>query len=112
MKVKSKFFYYFLFILIISIILIISFPSNCFAIYPKMVSKIISAFEKVQTYIVAISTPAAAVSIGCGFFMQKFSFGDEERIRTGKKLIRTSVLSYAFIISLDLIVSLIETLII
>ena len=43
--------------------------------------------------------------------MQKFSFGDEERIRTGKKLIRTSFLSYAFILSLDLLVSLIETLI-
>ena len=43
--------------------------------------------------------------------MQKFSLGDEERIRAGKKLIRTSFVSYAFVLSLDLIVSLIETLI-
>ena len=112
MKVKFKFFYYFLFILNISIIFLFSLPSSCFALYPKMVSKIITAFEKIQSYIVGISTPLAAVSIGCGFLMQKFSFGDEERIRTGKKLIRTSFVSYAFIISLDLIISLIETLII
>ena len=111
MKFKSKFFNYFLFTLIIFIIFLFNFSSPCFAAYPKMVSKIISAFEKVKDYIVAISTPAVAVSIGCGFLMQKFSFGDEERIRTGKKLIRTSFLSYAFIISLDLLVSLIESLI-
>lgn len=43
--------------------------------------------------------------------MQKFSLGDEERIRTGKKLIRTSIISYTFILALDLIIGLIETLI-
>jgi len=43
--------------------------------------------------------------------MQKFSFGDEERIRSGKKLIRISIVSYAFILLLDLIIGLIETLI-
>lgn len=111
MKLKSKFFYYFLFTLSIFIIILFSFSSPIFAAYPKLVSKIISAFEKVKDYIVAISTPAAAVSIGCGFLMQKFSFGDEERIRSGKKLIRTAFLSYAFIICLDLIVSMIESLI-
>lgn len=111
MKSKIKIFYYFLFTLIIFLFFLFCFSSPCFASYPKLVSKIISAFEKVKDYIVAISTPAAAVSIGCGFLMQKFSFGDEERIRSGKKLIRTAFLSYAFIISLDLIVSMIENLI-
>ena len=43
--------------------------------------------------------------------MQKFSLGDEERIRGGKKLVRTSFISYAFVLSLDLLVSLIESLI-
>lgn len=111
LKIKSKLFYYFLFIFIIFLSILFSLPNNSFASYPKLINKIISAFEKVEEYIVAISTPAAAVSIGCGFLMQKFSFGDEERIRTGKKLIRTSFISYAFIISLDLIVSLIKSLI-
>lgn len=87
------------------------FSNNTYAAYPKLVTNIISAFEKLKSYIVAIATPSVAVSIGCGFLMQKFSFGDEEKIRTGKKIVRTSFLSYAFIISLDLIVSLIESLI-
>lgn len=111
LKFKSKAFYYTLFTLSIFLCIFFSFSSTCFAGYPKLVNNIVSAFEKVENYIVAIATPAAAVSIGCGFLMQKFSLGDEERIRSGKKLIRTAFISYAFIISLDLIVSLIQNLI-
>lgn len=107
----KKIIYQILLIIILSFIFLLFFNIPVFAGYPKLVSNIISAFEKVKSYIVGIATPAAAVSIGCGFLMQKFSFGDEEKIRTGKKLIRTSFLSYAFILSLDLIVSLIESLI-
>lgn len=107
----KKFLYYFLFILFVtlSIVLVYSFPS--FGAYPKLVNKLISAFENIKSYIVAIATPIAAVAIGSGFLMQKFSLGDEERIRTGKKLIRTSIISYAFILALDLIVNLIKVLI-
>lgn len=108
---KSKYFYYFLFILYLFLVFFFCFSNTCFAGYPKLVKNIVSAFEKVEKYIVAIATPAAAVSIGCGFLMQKFSLGDEERIRAGKKLIRTAFISYAFILSLDLVVSLIESLI-
>ena len=43
--------------------------------------------------------------------MKKFSFGDEERIRVGKKIIRGSLFSYAFILAIDLILSTIELLI-
>ena len=89
----------------------LTFNSFSFAGYPKLVNKIIDAFEDIKSYLIAIATPIAAVAIGSGFLMQKFSFGDEERIRTGKKLIRTSIVSYAFILVLDLIVSLIKTLI-
>jgi len=42
--------------------------------------------------------------------MKKFSFGDEERLRTGKKIIRGSLFSYAFLISIDLILSTINLL--
>ena len=107
----KKFLYYFLFTLFIFIIFLFSFYSFSFAAYPKLVKKIMDAFENIQSYIVAIATPVAAVAIGSGFLMQKFSFGDEERIRTGKKLIRTSIVSYAFILTLDLIISLIKSLI-
>lgn len=42
--------------------------------------------------------------------MKKFSFGDEERIRTGKKIVRGSLFSYAFLLSIDLILSAINLL--
>ena len=42
--------------------------------------------------------------------MKKFSFGDEERIRTGKRLVKGSLFSYGFILCVDLVLSLINTL--
>lgn len=59
-----------------------------------------------------LATPAAAVAVGTGVFMKKFSFGDEERIRIAKKLIRSSLFSYGFILAIDLILSAIKTLIV
>lgn len=103
--------YYILFTFILFIILLFSFSTFSFGAYPKLVTKLVSAFEKIETYIVAIATPAAAISIGAGFLMQKFSFGDEERIRTGKKLVRTSIVCYAFVLLLDLILSAIQALV-
>lgn len=107
----KKFLYYTLFIIFIALFIVLFYGNLSFAGYPKLVSKLISAFENIEKYIVAISTPIAAVAIGSGFLMQKFSLGDEERIRTGKKLIRTSIISYTFILALDLIINLIESLI-
>ena len=43
--------------------------------------------------------------------MQKFSFGDEERIRTGKKIVRGTLFAYAFILAIDLILSAIQLLV-
>ena len=43
--------------------------------------------------------------------MKKFSFGDEEKIRTGNKLIKGSLFSYAFILAVDLILSAIKSLV-
>lgn len=103
--------YYIFFTIILFIILLFSFSTFSFGAYPKLVNKLVSAFEKIETYIIAIATPAAAISIGAGFLMQKFSFGDDERIRTGKKLVRTSIICYAFILLLDLILSAIEALV-
>ena len=42
--------------------------------------------------------------------MKKLSFGDDEKIRTGKKLIRTALISYVFIILLRLILTTISNL--
>lgn len=108
---NRKRFYYFFCIIIITLVIVLSFTSFSYAAYPKLVSKLIEAFSKMKDYLVAISTPAAAIAIASGFLIQKFSFGDEERIRKGKKLIRTAFVSYAFILTLDLIINLIQTLV-
>ena len=59
-----------------------------------------------------LATTEAAVDVGTGVFMKKFIFGDEERIRIAKKLIRSSLFSYGFILAIDLILSAIKTLIV
>ena len=109
---NSKNCYFLLFTIIFTILLIISLSSFSFALGdPKIVSKINDAFEDIEGWILKISTPAAAVAVGTGVFMKKFSFGDEEKIRTRKKLIRGSLFSYAFILAIDLILSAIKSLV-
>lgn len=101
----------FLIILILAIYLIFSFYITSFAATPKLVNKLNDAFEDIEKWIIKISTPAAAVAVCTGALMRKFSFGDEEKIRTGKKLIRGSLFSYAFILAIDLVLSAIKSLI-
>ena len=104
--------FYIIFIVIFSIILLNSFLSFSFGFgEPQIVNKINSAFENIEKWILKISTPAAAVAVGSGVFMKKFSFGDEEKIRTGKKIIKGSLFSYGFILAIDLILSAIKSLI-
>jgi len=64
----------FLYSLLLSFIFISSFSINVFAADPKLISTIDSAFKKIESYIVKISTPAAAVAVGTGVLMKKFSF--------------------------------------
>lgn len=108
MKQKLSFFIYFIIILFF---IFLFFPTTSFCAYPRLVSKIIKGFETIESWILKASTPAAAVAVGTGVFMKKFSFGDEERIRLGKKVIRGSLFSYAFILAIDLILSTIQVLV-
>lgn len=104
--------FYILFIFLFSIIILFVLDNFCFALgEPKIVTKINSAFEDIEGWILKLSTPAAAVAVGTGIFMKKFSFGDEEKIRTGKKIIKGSLFSYAFILAIDLILSAIKSLV-
>ncbi len=103
--------YHLLYIFILSFIFLNCFCNFCFAAYPKLVNTITNAFETIESWLIRISTPAAAIAVGSGVFMKKFSFGDEERIRTGKKVIRSSLFSYAFILCIDLILSAIQLLV-
>ena len=103
---RKKFFILYFFILFITFYF--TFSTISYAAYPGLINTLMNAFEKIQTWLVKLSTPAAAVAVGTGVFMKKFSFGDEEKIRTGKNIIRGSLFSYAFILLLDLILSTIQ----
>lgn len=108
---NKKIFYTF-FTFILFFIFLISFSSFSFALGdPQIVGKINSAFESIEKWLLKIATPAAAVAVGTGVFMKKFSFGDEEKVRTGNKLIKGSLFSYAFILAIDLILSAIKSLV-
>ena len=96
-------------IFIFTLIFIAIFSGQVQASTPKLVSKMENAFKDIEGWIIKLSTPAAAVAVGTGIFMKKFSFGDEERIRTGKKIIRSSLFSYAFILAIDLILAAIKS---
>ena len=108
---KRKFNILFTFIFIIYFIFI--FSNSCFAAWgdPEIVNKLNSAFESIRDWLIKLATPAAAVAVITGAFIKKFSFGDEEKIRTGKKLIKTSLFSYGFVLAINLILSAIKSLI-
>ncbi len=97
-------------ILTFTIIFIFAFSTISFGAYPQLVTKLNGAFNKIKSWLVSLSTPAAAVAVATGIFMKKFSFGDDERMRTGKKLIRTALFSYVLILVLDLVLSTIQNL--
>lgn len=98
------------FILFLIIIFIFIFSNISYAAYPKLITTLNSAFQKIESWLISLSTPAAAIAVASGVFMKKFSFGDDERMRTGKKLIRTALVSYALILVIDLVLSTIQNL--
>lgn len=91
--------------------LIILFNNSYAATDPTLVTKINSAFKKILTYLQKIATPIAGVTIATGVIMRKLSFGDEEKMAKGKKVIINAIIGYAIIISIDLIIKFIEALI-
>ena len=78
---------------------------------PTLVTKLNSAFNKIQDYLVKISVPIAGVAIASGVLIRKFSFGDEEKLRLGKKMIVNAIVGYGIILSIDLIIKFVDALI-
>ena len=111
--INKKIKFYIRFILLLGLILIsFTLINESFgAGTPKLVSTIKKDFSSIESWLIKLATPMAAVAVGSGLFMQKFSFGDEEKIRTGKKLVKTALFSYAFILAIDLVLSAIQSLI-
>lgn len=98
-------------IFILFLLFLFVFTNVCYcASEPKLIKTINSGLTKIKDWIIKLSTPAAAVAIGTGILMKKFSFGDEDRIVAGKRLIKSTLFSYAFILCVDLVLSTIQTL--
>lgn len=72
-------------LLILLTFLLISCSVTCAANDPKLIKTINNGLTKIKEWIIKLATPAAAVAIGTGVLMKKFSFGDEERIVTRQK---------------------------
>lgn len=104
---NKKLFYIYLLLFIFIIIFFMS--SSSYAATPKLINKLSSAFDDIEGWLLKLSTPATAVAVGVGLFMKKFSFGDEERIRSAKKIIRGSLVAYGILLTLDLILAAIKS---
>ncbi len=96
-------------IFVLIFFIIFSCVNFSFGATPKVISKLNNAFEDIEQWILKLSTPAAAVSLGVGFLMKKFSFGDEEKMRISKKIIRGTLTSYGLILATDLILAAIKS---
>lgn len=101
--------------IMIVFVVIISFFTIFNAIYaatattPTLVNKLNGALKKIQSYLVKIAAPAAGVAIATGVLMRKLSFGDEEKMVKGKKVITNAIVCYGIIISIDLIIKFVDS---
>lgn len=106
MKEKNKLITYCLLLMFLFII----FSGNVYAkTDPTLVNKLNTALKELQSYLVKLSTPAAGVAIAAGALIRKFSFGDEEKMRIGKKVIINAIGCYGIVLSINLIIKFIET---
>lgn len=93
-------------------ILIVIIAGSFCSIYatktPTLVTKLNSALKKILEYLEKLATPAAGVAIATGVLIRKLSFGDEEKMIIGKKVIINAILGYLMIQLIDLIIKFIE----
>lgn len=61
---------------------------------PKLVTKLNTALTKILGYLEKLAPAAASVAIVSGVMIRKFSFGDEEKLIMGKKIIINAILGY------------------
>ena len=103
MKINKKI------IAIVMIVLVLCSTSCVFAATnPTLVTKLNSALKKILGYLETLSTPAAGVAIATGVMIRKLSFGDEEKMVIGKRVIINSIVGYLIIQLIDLIIKFIE----
>lgn len=59
--------------------------------------------DNVKGNILALSTGAVTIAVGCGVFMKKFSMGKQDKIEMGNKLIKDSIIGFAVLNSMTYI---------
>lgn len=96
-------------IVLMSLFVFISTIYGATATAPTLVNKLNSALKKIQSYLVKIAAPAAGVAIATGVLMRKLSFGDEEKMIKGKKVITNAIICYGIVISIDLIIKFVDS---
>ncbi len=79
------------------------------ATYPTIMNNLKNALTQIQAWLITIATPAAAIGVITGVLIKKFSFGDTERMLTGRRLIRSCFVSYGVVVGIDLILKAITT---
>jgi len=98
-------------IVIFAFTIIINFTSVIYgATNPTLVTKLNTAMKKILGYLETLATPIAGVAIATGVLMRKLSFGDDEKMVKGKKIIVNAIIGYGIILSIDLIIKFVEAL--
>lgn len=98
-------------IIIFTFAIIINFTSIIYgATNPTLVTKLNTAMKKILGYLQTLAIPVAGVAIAVGVLMRKLSFGDDEKMVKGKKIIVNAIVGYGIIISIDLIIKFVDSL--
>ena len=94
--------------IIIGVMVLLSTSYVFAATTPTLVTKLNSALKKILDYLEKLATPAAGVAIATGVLIRKLSFGDEEKMVIGKRVIVNGIVGYLIIQLIDLIIKFIE----
>ena len=98
-------------IIVVSIIMISVIPCFAATATPTLVTRLTSIFKRIKEYLVKLAGPIAAVSIITGVMIRKLSFGDEEKMVIGKRVIINAIFCYFIVLLVDLIIKFIEALV-
>lgn len=98
-------------VLVITVVIAGVFSTVYGATTPTLVNKLNSILKKIKEYMVKLAGPAAALAIATGVMIRKLSFGDEEKMVIGKRVIINAIFCYFIILLVDLIVKFIEALV-
>ena len=101
------------FIIIITMFCVIGFVTNNIfaATTPTLVTKLNTALKNILSYLEKLATPAAGVAIATGVMIRKLSFGDDEKMLIGKRVIINAIVGYLIIQLIDLIIKFIEVIV-